>query len=70
MLSNIDIIIPAADKIQKYEDVVLGLYQKVFSNERENVFLSTIRDTLLPKLMSGEIDVDERVNDVRIAESV
>ena len=31
----------------------------VVSNQKENARLSQLRDTLLPKLMSGEIDVSE-----------
>ncbi|KAA2626462.1 restriction endonuclease subunit S [Alistipes onderdonkii] len=29
------------------------------SNKKENIKLSTLRDTLLPKLMSGELSVEE-----------
>ena len=33
------------------------LFSQIESNKKENIKLSTLRDTLLPKLMSGEIDV-------------
>ena len=33
------------------------MFQEVLNNNIENLRLSTLRDSLLPKLMSGEIDV-------------
>ena len=35
------------------------MFQKVLNNSTENLRLSTLRDSLLPKLMSGEIDVSD-----------
>ncbi|KAA2592849.1 restriction endonuclease subunit S, partial [Alistipes onderdonkii] len=32
---------------------------QIESNKKENIKLSTLRDTLLPKLMSGELSVEE-----------
>ena len=37
------------------EDVLI----EIESNKKENIKLSTLRDTLLPKLMSGELSVEE-----------
>jgi type I restriction enzyme, S subunit len=58
VLSGIDIIIPEITTINKYEELAYSFYQKIFSNENENSYLSKIRDSLLPKLMSGEIEVN------------
>lgn len=41
-----------------FNDVVLPLFEKILANQQENQKLVNIRDTLLPKLMSGEIEVD------------
>lgn len=40
-------------------DVAAPMYQTILSNSIENLRLATLRDTLLPKLMSGEIDVSD-----------
>lgn len=40
-------------------DVVEPMYQAILSNSVENLRLATLRDSLLPKLMSGEIDVSD-----------
>ena len=37
----------------------LEIRTNVESNKKENIKLSTLRDTLLPKLMSGELSVEE-----------
>ena len=44
-----------------YEDfnrIVKPLFETMLQNQLENKQLATIRDSLLPKLMNGEIDVD------------
>ena len=45
------------DAFYTYSPVFKGLTETIQSNELENEKLSKIRDTLLPKLMNGEIDV-------------
>ena len=40
-------------------DVVSPMFQTILSNSIENLRLANLRDTLLPKLMSGEIDVSD-----------
>lgn len=37
--------------------MVEPIFEKIWENQSENEKLSSLRDTLLPKLMSGEIDV-------------
>lgn len=43
----------------KFDSIVAPLLQKIEANVRQNIELSTLRDTLLPKLLSGEIDLAE-----------
>ncbi len=50
---------PDADTLRKFNEFIIPLTSTIVSNQEENARLSQIRDTLLPKLMSGEIDVSE-----------
>ena len=51
------IIIPDMDTVHKFSEMCNNFEKVIFSNGYENEQLATLRDTLLPKLMSGEIDV-------------
>ncbi|QUX95669.1 restriction endonuclease subunit S [Marinomonas sp. CT5] len=42
----------------KFDVIVSPFLQKIESNVRENIELSILRDTLLPKLLSGEVKLD------------
>lgn len=57
-LNNISILIPSEEKINEFERIVAPIDSLIRNNYDEICFLQNIRDTLLPKLMSGEIDVD------------
>ena len=35
------------------------IFEKIWANQNENEKLSSLRDTLLPKLMSGKLDVSD-----------
>ena len=50
--SNLDII-------QKFHDLALPMHQEIESLQAENMHLSDLRNNLLPKLMSGELDVSD-----------
>jgi len=54
-----NIIIPPIDCQERFNDIISSIYDKIYANEEEITHLTNLRDTLLPKLMSGEIDVDE-----------
>jgi type I restriction enzyme, S subunit len=45
------------DIINNFSDLIRSIYEKTFKLRRENLKLSELRDLLLPKLMSGEIEV-------------
>ena len=51
------IIIAPEDLVEKFDAVCQTVFSKIYANGMENKQLALIRDTLLPKLMSGEIDV-------------
>ena len=44
---------------QRYNNIIIPIIRKIKANEIENKHLSALRDTFLPKLMNGEIDVSE-----------
>lgn len=55
-ISNLDI--KYNKKIfEKFEEMVVNIREKIYKNELENKTLEQLRDTLLPKLMNGEIDL-------------
>ena len=52
-----EIIIPTSENIINFQQKVKPFFEQIANNERENIHLAQLRDTLLPKLMSGEIKV-------------
>ena len=56
-LSNLPVNIPSPEEIAKFEAVVRPMDNLIRTNYEEICRLQSIRDSLLPKLMSGEIDV-------------
>lgn len=53
------IIIPEKiSDIENFKRVIEPIYQKIKANKKQNEVLEQLRDTLLPKLMNGEIDLD------------
>ena len=58
ILENLDIIIPSKEVLEKFVAICIPFYDQIKTNCVENNNLSSIRDTLLPKLMNGEIEVD------------
>lgn len=58
-LKKIEIVEPPVETRKKFNDLVFPLIETQISLRAENTRLVEIRDTLLPCLMSGEIDVSE-----------
>ena len=58
-LNKVKILLPDKDMLDKFEYVAGGLMNQYERNVNENIKLSELRDTLLPKLMSGELDVSD-----------
>lgn len=58
-LNNMEVVIPAKDDLDKFEKIVASLDADIYNRSEENCRLKIIRDTLLPKLMNGEIEVDK-----------
>ncbi|RGZ95869.1 hypothetical protein DW960_09960 [Ruminococcus bromii] len=54
---SIPCVIPSKEVINKFNETIKPLFDLIISNQRENQNLSELRNALLPKLMSGELDV-------------
>lgn len=52
-----EILVPTKDIVDAFTDIVNPLFKAIWQNQAENKYLSSLRDTLLPRLMSGELDV-------------
>lgn len=57
-LSDLPVDIPCAGEIAKFEAIVRPIDDLIRINYEENCCLQALRDSLLPKLMNGEIDID------------
>ena len=58
-LNGMSILIPPTDNLDAFEEIVAPMDQAIRNNQDEICRLEQIRDSLLPKLMSGELDVSE-----------
>ena len=58
-IMNIPCAIPSQEAINIFNNTARPLFDLIISNQRENQQLSELRDTLLPKLMSGELGVSD-----------
>ncbi|HCG5527875.1 TPA: restriction endonuclease subunit S [Vibrio parahaemolyticus] len=62
-LRTIPVVLPSSELLAKFNEVMSPLMEKISDNHKQNQTLSNLRDTLLPKLLSGEIELDvEKVN--------
>lgn len=57
-IENIEIPIPNEDDLKTFYEVCNPIYNKMILNSEQNQSLTQLRDTLLPKLMNGEINID------------
>lgn len=58
-LNSMEIVIPPKDLIDKFECIASSIDRTICNNHDEICKLQAIRDSLLPKLMNGEIDVSQ-----------
>lgn len=57
ILNAMQLYIPDEKTLEKFENIVSPMYSAMQENTKESKILANTRDTLLPKLMSGELDV-------------
>jgi type I restriction enzyme S subunit len=67
MLREIDVLVPIKDQLDSFQTKINSVFEKIKLNIEQIQTLQKIRDTLLPKLMSGEIRV---LNNQKIKEAV
>lgn len=58
-VKNLKVIVPNKKSLEQYTDLISPIYEMISKNCFEIEYISSIRDTLLPKLMTGEIDVSK-----------
>ena len=63
ILNKIQIITPPINIIQKFECIMKPIFTKMDLCSYENQKLSQLRDTLLPRLMSGELEIKDNSYD-------
>ena len=59
ILNAMQLYIPDEKTLAKFENIVSPMYSAMQENTKESKILANTRDTLLPKLMSGELDVSD-----------
>ncbi|MBR5799039.1 MAG: restriction endonuclease subunit S [Lachnospiraceae bacterium] len=59
ILNAMEVTIPSATAFEEFETLVTPMYKAMLENDVQSEKLANLRDTLLPKLMSGEIDVSD-----------
>ena len=57
MIKAMPVIVPSVGPVKSFKSQVGSIFELILNNTRENETLSSLRDTLLSKLMSGEIRV-------------
>ena len=58
-LKKVPSIIPPVNVLKQFDDIIQPIFAEIRTLRSENQRLSSIRDSILPKLMSGDIDVSE-----------
>lgn len=58
-VKTLSILLPTTEEIIKFDNTIAPIMHQIAKNANENRKLSTLRDTLLPKLLSGEIPVNQ-----------
>lgn len=57
ILNNMEVAIPSAVTLENFETLISPMYKAMQDNNIQSTKLAELRDALLPKLMSGKIDV-------------
>ena len=56
-LRSIQVVVPPQSELDAFNELIRPLFDQIRQNQDQNKALSSLRDALLPKLMSGEVDV-------------
>ncbi len=58
-LKKVPAIIPGKEALDAFDEIIQPVFTQIRNLRDENANLAVLRDTLLPKLMSGELDVSD-----------
>ena len=58
-VKGLELLLPDENALDQFNSVVKPITEFIISNQNENIRLADLRDSLLPKLMSGEIDISD-----------
>lgn len=58
-LRSIQVVVPPQQELDAFNELIRPLFDQIRQNQDQNKALTSLRDALLPKLMSGEIDVSD-----------
>lgn len=56
-LKKVPAIVPSVTALKEFDDIIQPMFEQIRNLRDENVSLSSLRDALLPRLMSGELDL-------------
>ena len=59
IIKGMPFVVPTDEEITEFHSLVAPMFAKIKVNQTEISNLTALRDTLLPKLMSGELDVSD-----------
>ena len=59
IIKSMPFVIPTDDEINEFHSLAAPMFAKIKANQSEISNLTVLRDTLLPKLMSGEFDISD-----------
>ena len=58
-IKAMQIVLPDSTMLEKFHTIAFPMFEQIRSNLQESKRLTTLRDTLLPRLMSGELSVSD-----------
>ena len=56
-LRSIQVVVPPQSELDAFNELIRPMFDQIRQNQDQNKALAAMRDTLLPKIMSGEVDV-------------
>ena len=61
IVKEMPILVPTSEILEKFKEIITPIFEKIELQQKENILLTQLRDTLLPKLMSGEIEIPDNI---------
>lgn len=56
-LRSVQVVVPPVEELDTFNELIRPMFDRIRQNQDQNKALAAMRDALLPKLMSGEVDV-------------